>query len=88
MDKQEWTIKYQPILDANGNLVSYDVVEDLDFIKSQDENLVWTEMWDFDSEQPYLVGGCVLDENGGIAWYLCRKPWSESDLDVVQWEED
>ena len=81
-------MNYEPLVDENGNPISYDVVEDLAFITDQNENLVWTEMWDFDSNQPYLVGGCVLDQNGGLAWYLCKKPWLESGLDVVQWGEN
>ena len=88
MDKDEWVARYNPLRDSSGEFVTYDVVEDLDFIQSQDEKKVWTEIWDFDSEQPFLVGGCVLDENGGISWYLCNEPWSEDDLDVVEWEED
>lgn len=88
MDRTEWIATYEPLIDRSGNLISYDVVEDLEFIKSQNENLVWTEMWDFDSEQPYLFGGCILDEDGGITWYLCKKPWSESNVNIVEWTED
>jgi hypothetical protein len=88
MDKAEWIEKYEPLVDQSGQLISFDVVDDLEFINQQDANKIWTEMWDFDSESPFLVAGCVLDENGGMAWYLCNQAWLEDDWDVVQWEED
>jgi hypothetical protein len=88
MNKADWIMKYRPLVNKSGELISYDVVEDLEFIGQQDSNKVWTEMWDFDSETPFLVAGCVLDEDGGLAWYLCNLAWVEDDWDVVQWVED
>lgn len=87
MDKDEWILRYRPLLHPDGEFVTYDVVEDLKLIETQDEKKIWTEIWDFDSEQPFLVGGIVLDENGGILWYVCENSWSEDDLDIVEWEE-
>ncbi len=87
LDKSEWIARYNPLRDSSGEFITYDVVEDLEFINGQDQENIWTEIWDFDSEKPFLVAGCVLDENGGILWYLCKEPWSEEDMNVVEWEE-
>lgn len=87
MNKAEWVLEYNPKLDSNGNLIQFDVVDDIDFISSLDESLVWTEIWDFDSERPWLIPGCTQDEDGGISWYVCNKPWVDNGI-VIEWEED
>jgi len=88
MNRDEWIAAYEPKTNGFGELIRYDVVEDIDFVTSQPESYVWTEIWDFDSERPWLVGGCVLDENGGLSWYVCNKPWSADQLDPVEWNEE
>ena len=87
MNKEIWIETYQPRKNPDGTFEQFDVVEDLDFISSIEDKYVWTEIWDFDGERPWLVTGCVLDENGGLSWYVCDKPW-ESDQILVEWDED
>ena len=41
MDKEEWIKKYEPAVDQTGQLISYDAVDDLEFINEQDPNKVW-----------------------------------------------
>lgn len=83
MDLQEWIKLYEPIIDGAGKIVSYDVVDDLEFIQQHDEENVWSEIWDFDSELPLLVPGCVLDENGGLQWIITKNPWSGDFSDLI-----
>ncbi|CAN2187794.1 hypothetical protein MCELANE86_00470 [Candidatus Nanopelagicaceae bacterium] len=87
MNKEIWVETYQPRTNPDGTFKHFDVVEDLDFISSIEDEYVWTEIWDFDSERPWLVSGCVLDENGGLSWYVCDKAW-EGDQILVEWDED
>ena len=88
MKKEEWIQKYEPHRDASGNVVIYDIIENLDFIQSQKEENIWTEIFDFDSDQSILVGGVILDEDGGLTFYVCDKPWSKGEIDIVEWDED
>ena len=88
MDRNSWIQTYKPKLNVDGTLIQFDVLEDLEFISGMANEYVWSEIWDFDSERPWLVSGCVLDENGGLSWYLCEEPWVGSDLILIEWEED
>jgi hypothetical protein len=88
MDKSEWMTMYQPRMDSEGGLFQFDVVEDLSMILEIGDEYIWTEIWDFDSERPWLISGCVLDENGGLSWYVCDKPWTGDQSLLVEWEED
>jgi hypothetical protein len=83
MELSEWISLYQPNKDSDGNLVSYDVVEDVSFIDEQDESFVWTEMWNSDSELPLLYPGCVPDDGGGLQWFVCKNPWSGDSMDLI-----
>lgn len=88
MDKKEWIETYKPKVDAEGNLITYDVVDDLDFIQSQDEKYVWSEIWDFDTDSPLLTSGLILDEDGASIWYLCEVPVPEGLPVVLEWEDE
>ena len=88
MDKNSWIQTYKPKLNVDGTLIQFDVIDDLEFVSGIANEFVWSEIWDFDSERPWLVSGCVLDENGGLSWYICEKPWEGSDLILIEWEED
>jgi hypothetical protein len=79
---------YKPRFDLGGELIQFNVIDDLEFISGISNEFIWSEIWDFDSERPWLVSGCVLDENGGLSWYLCDEPWVGSDLILIEWEED
>jgi len=88
MTKDAWIKTYSPKVNQDGSLAQFDVLEDLEFISGMANEYVWSEIWDFDSERPWLVSGCVLDENGGLSWYLYEEPWVGSDLILIEWEED
>ena len=88
MNKSDWIEKYKPHKDKAGAVMVYDILEDLEFIKTQDEKKVWTEIFDFDLDQTLLVGGIVLDKDGGIAFYLTEIPWSDSNQEIVEWDMD
>lgn len=88
MDKNSWVQTYKPKVNVDGTLIQFDVIDDLEFVSGIANEFVWSEIWDFDSERPWLVSGCVLDENGGLSWYICEKPWESSDLILIEWEED
>ena len=83
MDRNEWIEAYQPERDAQGNLIAYDVVEDIAFIERQDQSQIWTEVWNFDSELPLLVRGCVSDEDGGLRWFICKNPAVGEHEDLI-----
>ena len=83
MELIDWVATYYPMSDPDGNLIYYDVVEDVSFIESLDECLVWTEIWNFDSELPLLYPGVIADENGGLRWFVCNKPWSGNSGDLI-----
>jgi hypothetical protein len=88
VDRNSWIQTYKPKLNVDGTLIQFDVIDDLEFVSGIANEFVWSEIWDFDSERPWLVSGCVLDENGGLSWYICEKPWESSDLILIEWEED
>ena len=88
MNKNDWIEIYQPILNVNGEPIQFDVLEDLEEISNIPEEFIWSEIWDFDSERPWLVSGQVLDENGGLSWYQCEVPWVGSEQILIEWEED
>jgi hypothetical protein len=88
VDKNSWVQTYKPKVNVDGTLIQFDVIDDLEFVSGIANEFVWSEIWDFDSERPWLVSGCVLDENGGLSWYICEKPWESSDLILIEWEED
>jgi hypothetical protein len=86
MDKQQWIDTYKPKQNQAGELIAFDVVKDLDFIKSQDERFVWSEIWDYDSDSPLLASGLTLDEDGAGVWYVCEVPVEQGLPIVFDWE--
>jgi len=80
----EWLAKYKPIKnptnDWGGDYSAFETFSpDVDFVWSQPENLVWTEI-DGDGGC-YLVAGKAYVNR--IQYYVCEVPWEENVEDVV-----
>jgi len=79
----EWYDKYQPITNT---FTGYEEKhfetfgEEVDFVRSQDDNLIWTEI-DGD-EGTYIVSGFHFVNR--IHYFITEKPWEE-DVEVPTW---
>lgn len=76
---KQWRELYQTIVNTNDSIDFETYGEDLDFIRSQNNNHVWTEVL-CDDEETYIVPGYHLVNR--LMYFVTKKPWSDENIEV------
>ena len=85
MDLEEWDAKYKPVTNHLDDNASFDGVmfetygEELDFVRAQPLNKVWT-MVDGDNDEVVIISGYHLVNR--IGYFVTENPW-EDDISIV-----
>ena len=76
---EEWEDKYQPIKDANGDIIFFETYgEDIDIISKTDQEYIWTWV-DGGDYSGYVAGVHFVNR---MNYIICSVPWENEDLYV------